>query len=105
MAASEYCPNTAGNAPAYAERCFTITPTTNGAAQVRLWALTSELNGIAQGNLSVFRNIGGSSWVEQVTNRATGNDGGSFSYAEGDTPGFSNSFCCSTAAMGTTVNA
>ena len=90
MAASEYCPNTAGNAPAYAERCFTITPTTNGAAQVRLWALTSELNGIAQGNLSVFRNIGGSSWVEQVTNRATGNDGGSFSYAEGDTPGFSN---------------
>jgi hypothetical protein len=90
LAASEFCPNTAGSAPAYAERCFTITPTTNGAAQVRLWALTSELNGIAPGNLSVFRNIGSSSWVEQVTNRATGNDGGSFSYAEGDTSGFSS---------------
>jgi hypothetical protein len=59
---------------------------------VRLYALTSELNGISEANLAVYRNIppGSSNWVEVATNRNTGNDGGSYSYAEGDTPGFSN---------------
>ena len=87
--AGEYCAGTVAS-PQYAERCFTITPTTDGAAQVRLWALTSQLNGIAEGNLSVYRKVPPSGWTELTTNRATGNDGNAYSYAEGDTPGFSD---------------
>jgi surface protein len=88
-AAGEYCTDTGAASPDYAERCYIITPTTNGAAMVRLWALTSELNGILEGDLSVYRHTGTSTWGALTTNRLTGNDGGSYSYAEGDTAGFS----------------
>jgi len=87
--AGEYCTSTGASSPAYAERCYTITPTTNGPALVRLWALTSELNGILEADLSVYRRVA-PDWIELTTNRATGNDGGSYSYGEGDTPGFSS---------------
>ncbi|MBX3055141.1 MAG: G8 domain-containing protein [Anaerolineae bacterium] len=90
----EYCTEHGATSPTYAGRCYQITPTTDGAARVRLWALTgSELNGIAEANLSVYRNQpdGGPTWVELTTNRATGNaDAGVYSYAEGDAPGFSH---------------
>lgn len=89
----EYCTEHGPTSPTYAGRCYQITPTTDGAAQVQLWALTgSELNGIPEANLAVYRNQpdGSTTWVE-LPNRATGNaDGGAYSYAEGDTPGFSN---------------
>ncbi|HRQ40301.1 MAG TPA: G8 domain-containing protein [Chloroflexota bacterium] len=89
----EYCTTDGGTSPNYTWRCYEITPTTSGAAQVRLYALTaSELNGIAQGNLSVYRNLpdGSGTWVELTTNRSTGSASGGYSYAEGDTPGFSH---------------
>jgi hypothetical protein len=89
----EYCTTTGGSSPAYAGRCYEITPTTDGAAQVRLWALTSELNGIAQADLAVYRNnpVGSATWVELTTNASTGNDvSGSYTYAQADTPGFSH---------------
>jgi hypothetical protein len=87
--ATEFCTDTGGSSPSYAGRCYQITPTTDGAARVRLWALSSELNGIGESNLSVYRYTGSSTWTELIDNRATGNDGGSYSYAEGDTLGFS----------------
>lgn len=86
----EYCTNTGSGSPLYARRCYEITPTTGGAARVRLYALTSQLNGIAQGDLSVYRNLpdGSGTWVE-LANRSPGSIGG-YSYAEGDTTGFSH---------------
>jgi hypothetical protein len=91
---SQYCTNTGGSSPAYAQRCFTINPVSQptAAVTVRLWGLTSELNGIAEGNLAVYRNFpaGSGAWVELVSNFGTGNDGGSYSYAQADSPGFSD---------------
>lgn len=87
----EYCTDDGAASPAYAKRCYTITPDfePTGNVVVRLWALTSELNGITEGNLSVYRKPGvGIPWVE-LTNRFTGNDSGAYSYAEGSTDSFS----------------
>ena len=86
----QYCTITGGSSPAYAQRCYRITPTTDPTndVSVRLWGLSDELNGIAESSLAVYRNTGGSTWVE-LTNRFTGNDGGSYSYAQGDTSDFS----------------
>lgn len=83
----EYCTDTNNSSPPYARRCYTITPSNNLPATVRLYARTSdELNGIPEGNLAVFRFVGG--W-NPLTTPITGNDGGAYSYAQGDTPGFS----------------
>jgi hypothetical protein len=75
---SQYCTNTGGSSPAYAQRCFTINPVSQptAAVTVRLWGLTSELNGIAEGNLAVYRNFpaGSGAWVELVSNVGAGND-------------------------------
>lgn len=87
----EYCTTTGGGSPVYATRCYRITPFTQPTAnvRVRLYARTAdELNGVAQSSLSVFHKPD-SLWVELKTNRNTGSDGGSYSYAEGDTSGFS----------------
>ncbi len=87
----EYCTENGSTSPAYTKRCYEITPTTDGAATLTLWALTSELNSITEGNLSLYRFIpGGAGWIELTANRVTGNDGGSYSFARGDTPGFSH---------------
>ncbi len=87
--ASEYCTTQGASSPAYAARCYQITATTDGAANVQLWALTSELNGIAEANLGVYRGTAGVGTWTLLGNRTTGNDGGSYSFATGDTPGFS----------------
>lgn len=91
---SKYCTNAAGSSPAYAQRCFTINPTNQptGDVTVRLWGLTSELNGITEGNLAVYRNFpaGSSTWVKLIANAITGNDGDNYSYAQADSPGFSD---------------
>jgi len=86
--ADETCFDDPGAWLLYAARCYTLTPTNSGAATVRLWALTSELNGILEVNLGVYHYAG--EWLELLTNRSTGNDGGSYSYAEGETTSFSN---------------
>jgi hypothetical protein len=91
---SQYCTNTGGSSPTYAQRCFTIHPASQptAAVTVRLWGLTSELNGIAESNLAVYRNFpaGSGSWVELTVNVGTGSDGGSYRYAQADSPGFSD---------------
>jgi hypothetical protein len=86
----EYCTIDGAASPFYTRRCFTIIPESQPAAdvRVRLYARTAdELNSIGEGSLSVYRFA--ASWAELTTNRATGNDGGAYSYAEGDTSGFS----------------
>jgi hypothetical protein len=85
----EFCTTTGMLSPVYADRCYGITPTTTGTAVIRLWALNSELNGIAQGSLAVYHNTGGNTWVELTTSQANGNDGGNYSYGEGEVTGFS----------------
>ena len=91
MADGEYCTNHHGTSPAYAERCYTITPRNDFQARVTLWALTSELRGIVEGDLAIYRNhpAGSMTWVEQTMNPDMGNDGGSYSYAQADVAGFS----------------
>jgi hypothetical protein len=88
----EYCTSTGGSSPTYANRCFDITPTTQPAANVRLrlYARTAdELNGIATGNLAIYRAVGApTTWTQLITSASTGTNG-AYSYAEGDTPGFS----------------
>ncbi len=81
------CTTTLGGSPAYAHRCYTITPATSAAATVRLWALTSELNGILEANLTPYHYTAGA-WVP-LTSISTGNDGGSYAFAQGSTTGFS----------------
>jgi hypothetical protein len=85
--ASSTCPTTGNGSPPYAHRCYSITPTTNTTATVKLWALTSELNGILESTLVPYH-YSVDTWV-QLTNLSTGNDSGSYAFAQGDTPGFS----------------
>jgi hypothetical protein len=86
---TRFCTDTGSGSPVYAERCYRLTPTTNGAATLRLYARTAdELNGIAQGSLAIYRYTGGA-WVQLTTNASTGRNG-SYSYAQADTPGFSS---------------
>lgn len=87
--AGEYCTTSGAGSPTYADRCYDITPTTSGTALIRLWTLTTETNGIAEANLRVYRFVTGSGWVELTTAQGNGNDGGSYSYAEGETSTFS----------------
>ncbi len=91
---TQYCTEDGASSPPYAERCYEISPTSQPvlSVTVRLYARTAdELNGIAEGDLTVFRNYpnGGNSWVELMISATTGNDGGNYSYAQADTPGFS----------------
>jgi len=85
-----YCTNDLDNSPVYTERCFKIIPAVNRAAHLRLWNLTPELHNINQGNLSVYHYTNGGEWVELQSNRAYGDDGGAYSYAEANTPSFSS---------------
>ena len=57
-------------------------------AIVRLWALSSELNGIAEADLTVYRAVGNPA-VWNALASTSGNDAGSYSYTEATTPGFS----------------
>jgi hypothetical protein len=87
--ASDSCTTTGTGSPAYATRCYEITPANNLTATVRLYALTAtQLNGVAQANLRVYRYAGG--WQQLTTNALTGSATGGYSYAQADTPGFSD---------------
>ncbi len=88
----EYCTNTGATSPAYARRCFDITPTTplTNSVLVRLYGRTAdELNGIAPASLVVYRNTpaGSGTWVP-ATGGAVGTSG-DYSYAQGQVAGFS----------------
>ena len=90
----EYCTDLGVASAAYARRCFEITPTNQPTTNVavRLYGRTAdELNGITPASLAVYRNtpIPSGFWVEQTTNASTGNDGGAYSYAQGEVAGFS----------------
>jgi len=79
---------TLGSPPNYATRCYSITPTNNVTATVRLWALTAtQLNGIPQASLRIYHYESGA-W-QPLSNSTNGSDGGAYSYAQGTTPGFS----------------
>jgi hypothetical protein len=89
LIASQYCVEPDENPPLSVQRCYDITTAASGVAMVRLWALTCELNGIAEGDLSVYHPSGLATWAQLTTSRATGNDGGSYAFAEGRTGEFS----------------
>ncbi|MCA9936888.1 MAG: hypothetical protein KC415_23295, partial [Anaerolineales bacterium] len=88
---AQFCTNDGSGV--YAERCFTINPTTDGEATLRLYARTAdELNGIPEGDLAVYHNDpdGTNNWIELTNSASSGNDGGDYSYGEATTPGFSH---------------
>jgi hypothetical protein len=81
------CTDTGALSPNYAFRCFEITPTTQGAARVTLWALTSEQNGIPTGNLGPYR-FTGPLWT-LLTSPTNGTGSNGYVFGQGDTTGFS----------------
>ena len=88
QAGGEYCTTTGAGSPAYADRCFEITVGTDGAADLTLYGLTNELNGITEANLAVYRFRGtGLGWAELTS--SNGNLG-SYSFASAQTSGFSH---------------
>ena len=80
-----YCTSTGALSPVYAGRCYDISPTNNLAANVTLWALSSELPGGIT-NPSVYH-YQANLWTE-LTNITTGTTG-SYVWSRGDTTGFS----------------
>lgn len=99
------CTDDGAASPAYATRCYLIVPTNDNAATVRLWALTSQLSGLSEASLNVYH-YDGAAWQALTTNASVGNDGGSYSYAQADTPGFSEFLLGGTSAPTTvTLNA
>ncbi len=90
----EYCTTTGASSPAYARRCFDISPTNQPITPVglRLYARTAdELNGIDEVWLTIYRNVpaGSDTWVEEFDNWVSGNDGGAYSYAQAEVANFS----------------
>lgn len=83
------CATGGPGSPAYAARCYEITPENDLPATVRLYVLTDgQLNGINQANLRIHRYAGGS-WQPLTTNTSTGSASGGYRYAQAETPGFS----------------
>jgi hypothetical protein len=82
---TEYCTTNGVASPVYAGRCYDISPTNNHAANVKLWALSSELP-VGLTNPSVYHYEDGA-WVEQ-SNIATGTVG-DYTWASGNVAGFS----------------
>lgn len=83
------CTGSTGS-PAYAARCYEVTPEHDLPATVRLYALTdTQLNGVPQASLRLHRYTAGG-WQQLTTNASTGSASGGYSYAQADTPGFSD---------------
>jgi hypothetical protein len=79
--------------PAYALRCFSITVSNNQPVTIKLWALNSQLNGLAVSELTVYRNAN-SAWnplpyIPPDSPDARTGTVGAYSYVMGQTPGFS----------------
>ena len=89
QAGGEYCTTDGGTSPAYASRCFEITATNNSLpADITLYALTSELNGILTANLEVYRFVS-PNW-DLLAPLLTPGTIGNYSFASATTPGFSH---------------
>jgi hypothetical protein len=84
---TEFCTTEAGS-PAYANRCFTISPLPGNSAPARvtLWALTSEVPALVA-TPTIYRYVTGV-WqpLTMINTGATGN----YRWVAGDTPGFSS---------------
>jgi hypothetical protein len=88
--AGNACTTGGSGSPAYAVRCYEITPENDLPATVRLYALTdTQLNGVPQASLRIYRYTAGG-WQQLTTNASTGSASGGYSYAQADTPGFSD---------------
>ena len=88
--AGDNCTTSGSGSPAYAARCYEIIPANNLLATVRLYALTdTQLNGVTQANLRIYRYAAGG-WQQLTTNASTGSASGGYSYAQAETPGFSD---------------
>ncbi len=83
-----FCTQNGASSPPYAGRCYEITPVTNGAARVMLWALNSEIPGTITSPSVYHYNDVTTVW-DELANITTGNDGGIYTFAAGDTTGFS----------------
>ena len=87
--AGDGCTTSGSGSPAYATRCYEITPANNLPATVRLYALTdTQLNGLNQANLHIHHYIAGT-WQQLTLNASNGSASGGYSYAQADTSGFS----------------
>jgi hypothetical protein len=85
---NSYCTSEGSNSPPYARRCFEISATgSSGPVDLTLFAPSSELNGIPEDRLAVYR-YEGTPWTEYPG--SNGNDGGEFSYGAAQVPGFSH---------------
>jgi PGF-pre-PGF domain-containing protein len=82
----EYCTLAGAASDPYARRCFEIEATNAGAATVRLWAHTSEMNTVSEPR--VYRYVQ-PSWVALTTQVVTGTQG-IYTFAQAETPGFSH---------------
>ena len=82
-----YCTQDGSDSPPYVFRCIEISPTNNLPARLTLWSWGSELGGISESDLAIYRFVSGA-WTN-LGSPVTGNDGGGYAYVEGDTPGFS----------------
>jgi hypothetical protein len=89
LTAGEDCTDPSQAPPDSVRRCYNITSASSTAAMIRLWALTYELDGIAQNALSVYHLSDLAMWEPLTANWAVGNDGGSYAFAEGEAIGFS----------------
>ncbi len=85
VGADEFCTSTGPDSPPYAQRCFEITAS-QGAATVRLWALTDEMNGVVAPQ--VYRYVA-PNWTALGAGVITGTHG-IYTYAQANTPGFSH---------------
>lgn len=81
------CTEEAGSPP-YVSRCYTITPQNSGTAQVRLWALTGEQNGLPTNQLTAYH-FGANGWEALTTNASNGLGTSGYVYGEGETSSFS----------------
>lgn len=97
-----FCTQNGASSPPYAGRCYEITPATNGAARVMLWALNSEIPGTIT-NPSVYHYDAVAGIWNELTNISTGNDGSNYTFAAGDTTGFSPFLIAQANASGPTA--
>ncbi|MCP4356885.1 MAG: hypothetical protein GY796_02570, partial [Chloroflexi bacterium] len=84
--ATEFCTVDGAASPDYAGRCYSITPTNNLAANVTLWALTSEVP--SRVTTPSAYHFSGGAWQE--LSGITRGTNASYTWVNGDTSGFSS---------------
>jgi hypothetical protein len=74
--------------PAYANRCYTITPATNGPATITLWASQDDLGELDEAKLTIYRYVA-PIW-EALVDPLINNDGNGYISVTAETDGFSS---------------